>query len=228
MLAGSPSMATTGRGRDEMSKRLCAVLGHELRNPLASAMTNVSVAVAMMDGDDPRATQLQSALGDLDRLSKLLTTYLEFGCDRATPLEELDLVDVIRAVASRAPDVSVTIDAASMPVRGDAELLSRAVENIIENAFCAGAHRVRLVATESDGAAILEISDDGPGVPEAMRSTLFDPFVSGRGSSGLGLAVAREAIAKFGGQIELMPRTRRGGATFRVLMPLRNAVASRV
>ena len=59
--------------------RLAEVLGHELRNPLASAMASVSVSLEMSDAGDPRSTFLSRALDDLARASTILTSYLDFG-----------------------------------------------------------------------------------------------------------------------------------------------------
>ncbi|MCA8944557.1 MAG: HAMP domain-containing histidine kinase, partial [Planctomycetes bacterium] len=163
---------------DERTRRLCAVLGHELRNPLASAVTNVSIASAMMDGGDPRAEYLRQAQSDLERISSLLTAYLEFGRMGRTSRRRVDLVDVVRAVVSRKTGTTVRFEVNRSPIVGDADLLGRAVENMIENAFDAGASEVSVRLTESDGAAVLDISDDGPGVPNELHATVFEPFVS--------------------------------------------------
>ena len=208
-----------GSRESDESRRLCAVLGHELRNPLASAMTNVSVAAAMLDGDDPRAGHLQRATQDLERLASLLTTYLEFGRSGKVARRRIDLVEVVRAIASRNQCARLEVSVESAGILGDAELLGRAIENMIENAVLAGASRVTIRVARRDGAAVVDVCDDGPGVPTEIRDTLFEPFVSGRSSSGLGLAVTRDAIEKLGGHVMLVESSRKG-SRFRLILPV--------
>ncbi len=205
---------------NDRSRRLCAVLGHELRNPLASAITSVSVVRAMMDDSDPRETHLRQAVEDLGRLSSLLSTYLEFGRGGTIASRRIELGEVIRAVASRKACTEVTSEADSIPVCGDPDLLGRALENMIENALQAGATKIQIRLSRREGAAVIEVADDGPGVPVELRQEIFEPFVSGRGSSGLGLAVARDAVDGQGGRIALLEPLRGQGATFQIILPL--------
>lgn len=210
---------------NDRTRRLCAVLGHELRNPLASAMTSVQLASALMDASDPRADYLRQATVDLDRISSLLSAYLEFGRVGRGSRRLLDLTEVVRAVVSRKCHTRATLATETCAVRGDADLIGRALENMIENALDAGASRVEVSLDTRDGAAVIEVSDNGPGIPAKLRDRVFDPFVSGRNSSGLGLAVARDVIESHGGRITLADRGRRGGALFQIILPLEPARA---
>jgi signal transduction histidine kinase len=215
--------------------RLAEVLGHELRNPLASAVASIGVTMEMTDPGDPRAAFLDRAMQELSRVSALLTSYLELGRSDESGREEIDLVEVVSAAAQRfrthpariefevatgdETDPAARDDAGSEPVRllGHPVLLERLVENLIENALSMGATRVDLYLEREPDECVLHVSDDGPGVPLEMRDQLFDPFVSGRGSSGLGLALCKDVVEIHGGSITLVPSI--DGAMFRVSIP---------
>jgi signal transduction histidine kinase len=195
-----------------------AMLGHELRNPLAAALTGVAAAAAMTDAADPRAALLGRAAHDLERLAGLLTAYLELLGGRPVRTVPLDLAATVRAVAARrGAAVTVAVEAPDVPVRGSPALLERALENLVDNALRSGARRVEISAARRGGEVVLEVADDGPGVPEGVRDRLFDAFVSGRGSSGLGLALVHDIAAAHGGSVRLLPS--RQGARFVLSLP---------
>jgi two-component system sensor histidine kinase KdpD len=103
------------------------------------------------------------------------------------------------------------------------EVLSNLIENAIRHTP-AGTH-IDVSAAVTEGDAIIEVSDDGPGIPPEAMPRLFDPFVRiasaqrGTRGIGLGLAVARGLVEAHGGRIEARPRSG-GGAVFRVTLPL--------
>jgi signal transduction histidine kinase len=89
----------------------------------------------------------------------------------------------------------------------------------LRNAAEAGAHRVRVSVRQTEP-VVLDIEDDGPGLPEAVRADLFRPFAGSirRGGTGLGLAIARDLTVAHGGGIELV-ETGAAGTTFRLTLP---------
>jgi signal transduction histidine kinase len=110
-------------------------------------------------------------------------------------------------VRAEAPEVVVTLDAA---------LLRRAVDELVSNAVRHGPN-VMLRATVAGGCLTVEVTDEGPGVPDALRETLFEPFVTGRpDGTGLGLAIAREMVEAMGGRLTLASAV---PAMFRVEVP---------
>ena len=129
-------------------ERLADVIGHELRNPLASAVASVSVSMEMTDVGDPRATFLTRAFDELTRISTLLTSYLDFGRSGVMNCEELDLVAITHQIRDRyrghPAEVKVTVGEVSVRLHGDPVLLERLIENLVENAISMGASQVEM------------------------------------------------------------------------------------
>ncbi len=196
-----------------------AMLGHELRNPLAAAFTGVATAAVLTPADDTRAPLLERACRDLERLSHLLNAYLELLGGRLLRPVRVDVGACVRGVATRrAGAVTARVGASPFSVSGSAILLERAIENLVDNALHSGAKRVEIATTRRGDKVHVEITDDGPGVAPALRDRLFDPFVSGRGSTGLGLVLVRDIAAAHGGTVRLDASP--AGARFNLTLPL--------
>ncbi len=106
-------------------------------------------------------------------------------------------------------------------MRADRIQLFRVLTNLLRNAAEAGARSVRISAHQENTLLAVEIADDGPGLPEAVRNDLFRPFAGSarRGGTGLGLAIARDLMVAHGGDIELVA-TGASGTTFRLTLRL--------
>lgn len=206
-------------------ERLADVIGHELRNPLASAVASVSVSMEMTDVGDPRATFLTRAFDELTRISTLLTSYLDFGRSGVMNCEELDLVAITHQICDRyrghPAEVKVTVGEVSVRLHGDPVLLERLIENLVENAISMGASQVEMFCERNGLECTLHVSDNGPGVPYEMREDLFESSFSDRPGGGLGLALCRDVVESHGGTIVLVPSVR--GAVFKVSIPDRAA-----
>ncbi len=210
-------MNTTGADRD---RRLLAYVGHELRNPLAAAVVSISLVNELVDEGDPRRAHLSRALLELERVSDLLTSLLAFGSAGAPDLRSVDLAQLVRCVAERIHPGAVEIRAPTdaVLVQGDRRLLEQAVENLVNNSIAAGATLVEIMVDCEPCEAVLHIEDNGPGVPTDLNNRIFTPTVSGRGSTGLGLAIAREMIEAHAGSLTLLPTS--SGALFRISLPV--------
>jgi two-component system sensor histidine kinase PilS (NtrC family) len=209
--------------RLEAVAELSASLAHEIKNPLASIRSAVEQLAR-----SPRTTPDERTLATLivresDRLSRLLSEFLDFARVRVARVEPVDLASVARGAASlaaahpdRPSDVEVECDATSdgMMVEGDEDLLHRAVFNLALNAVQASPHggrvRVELAPLTMDqvpagmtfdrGGVALRVSDNGSGIPLEIRDRLFDPFFTTKqGGSGLGLSIVHRAIEAHSG-----------------------------
>jgi two-component system sensor histidine kinase PilS (NtrC family) len=236
--------------RLEAVAELSASLAHEIKNPLAS----IRSATEQLTGDGIDAED-RLVLGNLvvresDRLSRLLTEFIDFARARLRAAERLDLarlvrhaVDVVMAhPQARGIDVSFSVDADAedVAVHGDEDLLHRAVLNLALNAVQwagqGGRVEVRVDAVDTDllaprlGAARavrIRVSDTGPGVPEENAEHIFDPFFTRRpGGTGLGLALVQRAAEAHGGAVFVdQARGDDWGATFVFYLPALPEVA---
>jgi nitrogen fixation/metabolism regulation signal transduction histidine kinase len=137
-------------------------------------------------------------------------------------------------------DVRFDVPAASMPAAFDREMIHRVLGNIVKNAAQAlrdarpsrGGEEVRswgsvhVTARTEDGAHVIDVDDDGPGIPAEVRTTLFDPYVTTkRDGTGLGLTIVKKIVVDHGGTIEVKDSPS-GGARFRVRLPCEGTAAS--
>ena len=228
--------------RLEAVAELSASLAHEIKNPLAS----IQSAVEQM-ARRPTATADERTLGALvvresERLSGLLSEFLDFARVQVERRDSLDLRAIVQGAAAlagshpdRRAEVGLLLDLPAEPtlLDGDEDLLHRAIFNLILNAFQASPEhtevRVSLRRIESSALPAglsftgptlsLEIRDAGRGIPEEMQDRLFEPFATTRrGGSGLGLAIVHRAIEAHRGVI--LVDSDSSGTRFSVLLPL--------
>ncbi len=225
--------------RLEAVAELSSSLAHEIKNPLASIRSSVEQLgrAKRVDADDKFLTGL--IVRESDRLSRLLSEFLDFSRVRVTECRPLDLCQVaaaaIRLVREHpdcADDAVIDLTGGPTPMEGDEDLLHRVVSNLVLNAVQAsgrGAHVTvrtgRPPVQELPGGAGIEnpvslaVSDNGPGIPDHLRARLFEPFVTGRtGGTGLGLAIVQRAVEAHRGLV-LVDSAPAQGTTFTVYFP---------
>lgn len=196
---------------------LAGTLAHELKNPLASAVTNLAVAKEFCDDCDPVAPFLSQVDHELDRIHSILRSLMHLACAERVERQEVDVSELLASLAS--DDVSVECHVHRSAAL-DAALVRRAIQNILENARrvieSGRATRVELLAERVDADLVLTIRDDGPGVPPELRDQIFDALVSGASGSGLGLSIVRRVCRAHGGEARLVPGRGLGmaGASF--------------
>lgn len=196
---------------------LLAAVSHDLRTPLAG----IKAAVSSLRSDDvswseeDQAELLEGIENGADRLDHLVGNLLDMSrlqTGTVTPLiREIDLDEVVPMALGGVPDGSADLDIPeTLPmVTVDKGLLERAVANIVENAvkYSPGAEPVLVSASTLGDRVELRVVDRGPGVPDAAKDRIFEPFQrygdAPRGAGvGLGLAVARGFVESMGGTIE--------------------------
>ncbi|MBL8747897.1 MAG: HAMP domain-containing histidine kinase [Planctomycetes bacterium] len=198
-------------------ERLPGLIGHELRNPLAAAVTGAMLAREMSDTDDPRAPVLDGVLRDLDRAARLLDSWLQLARTANVQNDPVRLDQLVRSVAGR-NRVDVVVAGEPTMVRGDELLLERVFENLFDNARKAGAARIRVALQGLGDDAVVHVEDDGCGVPREDVERIFAPGWSTRGSAGLGLHTVATTLAAHGGCIRCVPLAR--GTRFSITLPL--------
>jgi len=209
--------------------QVAATLAHQLRTPVATAMLNCGTLAGVVTGEGPQARALTRMTGSLRRLERLLDNLLAFargGQLELTPVAVPGLLAwVSEDLAPLASDsFRIGLPPASLPgrVAVNESALRSVLLNLAENAREVTQGRGCLVVDAGivDGMLVLAFRDDGPGVPEAARGHIFEPFISSRpNGTGLGLAVARTVIQAHGGRIH-HESPDAGGAAFLVTLPL--------
>jgi two-component system sensor histidine kinase PilS (NtrC family) len=234
--------------------RLAAGIAHEIRNPLASISGSIQMLTATPGADADSRQLMDIAVREVDRLNRLITDLLDYARPRGEERHRLELgeqvAEIVRAFKQerRARPIAVELDVAGgVAVDAAAGQLRQVIWNLLRNAAEAmpggGAIRIR-VATEAtagggagggsgdDGvsgatvAAVLAVSDDGPGVARENVDRIFEPFYSTKtGGTGLGLATVARIVADHGGAIDVDGAPGRG-ATFTVRLPLAAAAGA--
>ena len=225
--------------RLESVAALSASLAHEIRNPLASIRSSVEQLARSRHADDDERFLAGLIVRESDRLSRILSEFLDFARVRAAHLVPVDLhavvvavVRLIRAHPDCRPDAAITIEGGRTLLEGDEDLLHRVIANLVLNAVQAARGPIRVTVsvaavhgndiphgTNLEHAVRLQVRDDGPGIPSEIRERLFDPFVSGRtGGSGLGLAIVQRAVQAHRGLV-LVDSGPGQGTAFTIFLP---------
>ncbi len=201
----------------DQQERFVADASHELRSPLANVRAGLEVALAHPDRADWPSVARRS-LVDVQRLQRITADLLQLAVDPAEaprPSEVVDLADVVREqVAERAlvlggPVIRSVVDGPG-PVSGDPLQLERLLRNLLDNAVRHAATSVTVHIGWSAGDVVLEVLDDGRGIPAEERERVFDRFTRlddartrDAGGSGLGLTLARDIAARHGGTLRV-------------------------
>jgi signal transduction histidine kinase len=201
------------------NKALLANTSHELRTPLARI--RLGVELLKKDVDPQRKGDLERDIAELDQLiDEILTASRLDTVTDIGPKEEIDLLALAAEEAARYDDCNV--GGVPVTIMGDARLLRRLVRNLIENARRHGAPPIEIEIAHADTTATLTVVDHGPGIPDADRERVFEPFyrVPNRNAAtgtGLGLALVRQIARRHGGDAVVAPG---GKAQIVVSLPL--------
>lgn len=216
-------------------------VSHELRSPLARL--SVALELAREDAEPEMLNHLHRIERETSRLNlligQLLTLSSMEAIERAENFESVSLPELILEVIPDAEyeagqqQTSICFEASNeCMVRGNRQLLYRAIENIVRNAVRytdAGSQvevRLKIEDDDSGGSAILEVSDHGPGIPESDLEAIFRPFYrvdyarsQDTGGFGVGLAIAERAVKLHNGKLRAFNRAG-GGVTIEMRFPL--------
>ncbi len=217
-------------------RRFVADASHELRSPLAAIRTSQEIGIAHPDSTDWAETG-RDTLAELERLERLVSDLLLLArfddIGPGTPNADVDLDDIVATEAvrlRRLDQLDVTCELEPVRVVGDVHQLSRLVRNLVDNATRHAQSAVVLRLHAEDESAVIEVGDDGAGVPLGEADRIFERFVRldesrerGTGGAGLGLSIVREIAVRHGGDVALAPGDGAGhpaGAWFVVHLPL--------
>lgn len=216
-IAGAERLAAIGR--------MTAAFAHEIRNPIAAMRLKAENALA--SDDDRRRMALDAILAQIGRLDHLVEQLLTASHRQAPQLSLVDLAEFLALIVAaysetstqRGIQLKAETDLATASI--DREMIARALDNLVGNAMqhVPDGGQILVTAGRQDGCLTFKVSDTGPGVPAALRDTLFEPFVTGRADgTGLGLSIVREVVESHGGHVQLEPSA--VGACFVISLPM--------
>ncbi len=213
------------RDRFAVIGEIAAEVAHELRNAL-----QVITASAYVARQDP-----QKSLPHILKIEKnarlahgIVDDLMSLARGEPTRAEPVLLYDIVVAARTEmepnAAHWQDAIEPSGLRVRAHLGLATRLFHVLFENAIHAcdpnKTPTITTRAKQENGRLVIEVSDDGPGVPANIASTIFDPLVTGRdGGTGLGLSLARRIAAAHAGSLSLVQTGQDTGATFRIVFP---------
>jgi nitrogen fixation/metabolism regulation signal transduction histidine kinase len=221
--------------REATWREVARRLAHEIRNPLTPmrlSLHRLERRLQTVAESDRAAVRdsLAALLAEVEHLNRLADQFARYARLPEPQIESFDLAEVARQVVTLHEPEAVVVEIHApdpLPVRGDRLLLSRALHNLLLNACEASPSgaRVEVRAVHEGAAAVVEVLDRGPGVPEELRERVFEPYVSSkRRGSGLGLSLVRDIAGQHGGTVVLEAREG-GGTRARLALPASGTAA---
>jgi signal transduction histidine kinase len=214
-------------------RQLSAELSHELRTPLARIMAENELVRSRPRGPAELAAAHEAIATSAEAMNRILETLLAAARSEADglpgrcevqPVLDRTVSAVRSSAAASVPTIVVSTSRQPRLVAGvEANVLERILAPVVENAVRYARRSVRIQATPGVAGPLIEVSDDGPGVPEVFREQVFQPGrrgdpTDGHPGAGLGLALARRLAEANGGSVSLAPMGA-DGATFLVSLP---------
>jgi hypothetical protein len=201
---------------------LGASLAHEIRNPLVTLKTIAQSAKARYNDPEFKRLLIELVPAEIERIEGLVSGLMDLGRPQHPHFEKVHLNEIVetsmKLVRPKALDESVALtcflDANPDEIHADRSSVRQVILNLVMNAIQA------VAAIDHSGSVILEIADNGPGMPPEVRRRLFQPFTTSNKTSGigLGLAITADLVKLHHGQISLVDRGD-VGTTFRVTLP---------
>lgn len=239
-IAGRLDEALNRRGTARAMGTLAAVLAHEVKNPLSGVRGAAQLLESGLDESGRNLTRL--ICDEVDRIVALVDRMEMFADERSLdrkPVNIHKVLDYVMQLAepgfARGRRFVCDYDPSLPAVLGNRDLLIQLFLNLVKNAAEATVEEGGVITlttryqlgvrlSDSDGGGrhlplAISVQDNGPGIDEALRPRLFEPFTSGKpGGKGLGLALVAKIVADHGGLIEVSSEPRR--TQFRVLLPM--------
>jgi signal transduction histidine kinase len=207
--------------------QLLTAIGHDLRTPI----TRLKLRAEFVEDDEQRG----KILADLEELEAMVSATLAFGRDARTtePVTSLDLAELLRTILDEAGDARPEVldklnyqGPAHLTVQARSLALKRVFVNLVANAVNYGGSATVRLSSPTARTVIVEIEDDGPGIPPGEMDRVFEPFHRGEpsrsretGGVGLGLPIARNIMRAHGGDVTLNNRPT-GGVKATVTLPV--------
>jgi two-component system heavy metal sensor histidine kinase CusS len=229
------ALLADARGSMFRVRRFTADAAHELRTPVTAILGEAEVALRRKRTEAELRAALSTVKEEAERIAQLLEALLSLArADAGTLLSSravLPLDDIVESAVARVRERAALDRRAAIRVEhattgafvdGNRALLSRAIENLLDNGVRHARNRVIVTVTSNGTTARVQVADDGAGVSPELVATLFERFARGDSARsgdgfGLGLSIARAIAQAHGGTLELLPS--RSGALFELVFP---------
>ena len=226
---------------DRRKDEFLAMLGHELRNPLAAIRNAHSVLVRLGLGDERAVRQRDVIDRQTRHLARMVDDLLDVSRVTlgkiALKVQTIDLEEVAlsclrelgTAALAERRDLSLVVDTAPVSVEGDPVRLEQVISNLLQNAikYTSPGGRITLRVAEEEGEAVVRVADTGIGIPPEMQPRIFDLFTQvesslprSQGGLGLGLPLVRSLVELHGGRVAVASAGSGRGSEFTVRLPL--------
>jgi len=238
MLVGDLEEARLVSQREQLRVALLSSVSHDLRTPLSSVIGAASSLMVYASSlrDEDRVELLQSILEEAERLDRYIQNLLDMTRlgqgELKLQRDWEDVRDLISAASRRlrfnARAIRIKVDTSSdaqlLNVHGD--LMEQVFVNLLDNAarYSPADGTISVTVTREAAAVVIEIADEGPGIPEADREKVFDPFYrvherDRKSGTGLGLSICRGIVRAHGGEVTAHARSTGSGAMLRIRLP---------
>jgi PAS domain S-box-containing protein len=210
---------------------MAAIVAHEVRNPLAGIKGAIQILTSRRQATADDVAVMRDIVARIDSLGELINDLMVFARPRAPRFDTLDLralleqaIELVRRDPAGA-HVKIALEGPTAVLTGDGELIRATVLNLLINAAQAlsgGSGRIVVRTIVTDERAVIEVADNGPGIPAAIRTRVLDPFFTTKArGGGLGLPIAKRTAELHGGAFELScPES--GGTVVTLTLPIRH------
>jgi signal transduction histidine kinase len=216
--------------------QMAATVAHNIKNPLSSIKTIVQLMQEDGDLSIKYGQDLSLITGEIDRLTESVTQLLRFSKPTVTSSAAVDLAVVLEKIHhifgpdAERRNVRLDLQLTEKPLRvhGSEEIFLEVFQNLLVNAFEASKQnnavvvRASVTASARQRRVVVQVEDEGPGVPEKIQPKVFMPFFTTKQKgTGLGLAVVQRRVMDLGGEVTCVsPISAKGGSRFEVTLPL--------
>lgn len=215
-----------------MGKAIAGV-AHDIKTPLISIGGFIRLVRKHLSPESPDREKLELAVKETERLESLVKEMLDFSRPLALTIARNDVRTIVQSIAPLLQDQAkrrgVSIDTAvgsiSISIECDENRMRQALLNLVGNAVEASPEggQVRIRTTQERGRAIIDVVDEGPGIPAEIMDRIFIPFFTTKsGGTGLGLAIVAKIAQAHRGRVLGLKNPGRG-MTFRLILPVRQA-----
>jgi signal transduction histidine kinase len=208
------------RGKSELYRKVYSMsteLAHEIRNPLAS----ISAASQLLREGNVNKSLLEVIYKESQRVDSILKSFIQFSKPSKNNKEKFNLIFLIEDIVknSNLGHKKFSLDYENVfKIKTDRSLLESALSNIIRNSFEWAKSKVSIKVYKIRNDLLIDIEDDGEGIPDEEIDKIFEPFYTKRKKgTGLGLAIAKRNLLEINGDV-LVFKSKLGGAGFKVIL----------